>query len=382
MIPLAEPVMAGNEWRYIKDCLDTGWVSSAGSFVNRFEDGVARYLGVAHAVAVVNGTAALHLALIIAGVKKDDIVLVPTLTFVAPVNVARYVGASPIFFDCDPGTLCLDVNQIAQFLNSECEKRGSGMTYYKKTGQRVGAVIPVNALGHPTDMDALTEVCRQYKVCVIEDATESLGSEYKGKKAGVLGDIGCLSFNGNKIITTGGGGMIVTNNEEWAKRVRHLSTQAKKDPLRYDHDEIGYNYRLTNIQAAFGVAQLEKLDEYAARKREIANRYRELFDGFAGKLKVLQEASWAKSNYWLSTIQVAADMKEPLLAYLIAQGIQARPIWNLIHTLPMYKESMVYGGDALCARAAWESCLNIPCSVNITNEQLEAVSAAVKSYFT
>ncbi|MBI2552453.1 LegC family aminotransferase [Candidatus Uhrbacteria bacterium] len=382
MIPLAEPVLAGNEWRYIKECLDTGWVSSVGSFVNRFEEEMAKYLGVAHGVAVVNGTAALHLSLIIAGVKKDDIVLVPTLTFIAPVNTVRYVGAYPVFFDCDPETLCLDVNQIAQFLSRECERRGDGMAYYKKTGQRVGAVIPVNALGHPADMDALMEVCRQYKVCVIEDATESLGSEYKGKKAGALGNIGCLSFNGNKIITTGGGGMLVTNNGEWAARVRHLSTQAKKDPLRYDHDEIGYNYRLTNIQAALGVAQLEKLEEYVTRKREIAARYRELFAGIGGKLKVLQEASWAKSNYWLSTIQVDPNAKEPLMQYLIDQGIQARPIWNLIHELPMYKGGNVYGESTPHALHAWQTCLNIPCSVNITNDQIETVAGAIKNYFS
>lgn len=380
-IPLSEPVLHGNEWRYIKECLDTGWVSSVGSFVNRFEEEVAQYLGVKHAVAVVNGTAALHLALVVAGVKENDEVLVPTLTFIAPINAVRYIGAHPVFFDCDPKTLCLDVRQIIQFFEQECEQRGDGKVYNKKTGRRVAAVIPVHALGHPTDMDALLEVCARYNACAIEDATESLGSEYKGKKAGALADMACLSFNGNKIITTGGGGMIVTNNEKWAARVRHLSTQAKKDPLRYDHDEIGYNYRLTNIQAAMGVAQLEKLDEYVARKRDIAARYRELLRGMEGKVDVLQEAQWAKSNYWLATIQVAPEHKEPLLRHLIEQGIQARPIWNLIHDLPMYKGYAVYGGDTLQAQRAWQTCLNIPCSVNIADEQIESVVREIKTYF-
>lgn len=382
MIPLSEPVLSGNEWEYIKECLDTGWVSSVGSFVNRFEEEVAKYLGAKHTVAVVNGTAALHLALIVAGVRPDDEVLVPTLTFIAPVNAVRYVGAHPVFFDCDPQTLCLDGRQVIEFLTKECEQRGDGKTYNKKTGQRVAAVIPVHALGHPADMDPLVEVCWRYKVCIIEDATESLGSEYKGKKAGALADLACLSFNGNKIITTGGGGMIVMSNEAWAARARHLSTQAKKDPLRYDHDEIGYNYRLTNIQAAMGVAQLEKLDEYVARKREIVARYRELLSGIEDRVKVLQEASGVKSNYWLATIQVAPEHKEPLLQHLIAQGIQARPIWKLIHELPMYKGSAVYGADTPQARGAWQTCLNIPCSVNITNEQIETVAGAIKNYFS
>lgn len=380
-IPLSEPVMTGKEWTYIKECLDTGWVSSVGSFVNRFEDELAHYLGVKHAVAVVNGTAALHLALVVAGVKENDEVLVPTLTFIAPVNTVRYVGAHPIFFDCDPKTLCIDVKAVEQFLREECEMRSDGHAYNRKTGRRVSAAIPVHALGHPTDMEPLVKACRDFNVVVIEDATESFGSEYKGTKAGALADISCLSFNGNKIITTGGGGMIVTNNGEWAKHARHLSTQAKKDPLRYDHDEIGYNYRLTNIQAAMGVAQLGKLDEYVKRKRGIVTRYRELLSDMQGKVKVLQEAEWAKSNYWLSTIQVAPEHKEPLLQYLIAQGIQARPIWNLIHELPMYKRWEVYDVGASNAQRAWQTCLNIPCSINITDKQIETVARAIKEYF-
>lgn len=381
MIPLAEPVLRGNEWKYIKECLDTGWVSSAGSFVNRFEETVARYVGAQHAVAVVNGTAALHLSLIVAGVKEGDEVIVPTLTFIAPVNVARYVGAHPVFFDCEPKTLCIDVEKIKKFLIEECEVRDDGHSYNRSTGRRVSAVIPVHIFGHPTDMDPLLDVCHKYNVRVIEDATESLGSEYRGKKTGTIGDIGCFSFNGNKIITTGGGGMIVTNNEDWAKRARHLSTQAKKDPFVYYHDDIGYNYRLTNVQAAMGVAQMEKIDEYVERKREIAASYRDLLNGTEGKVILLQEAEWAKSNFWLSTIQVAEDIKEPLISYLIAQEIQARPIWNLIHTLPMYRSDEVYGRSAPYAQQAWQKCINIPCGVSITEEQIETVVREIKNYF-
>lgn len=378
MIPLAEPVLRGNEWRYIKECLDTGWVSSVGSFVNRFEEDVAKYLGVAHAVAVVNGTAALHLALIVAGVKENDEVLVPTLTFIAPVNVVRYLGAHPVFIDCDTKTLCLDIGKVESFLTEECTRRDDGYTYNRVTGRRVSAVIPVHIFGHPTDMDALTTLCKRYRISIIEDASESLGSEYRGKKTGVLGDIGCLSFNGNKIITTGGGGMIVTNNEAWAKRARHLSTQAKRDPFIYDHDDVGYNYRLTNVPAALGVAQMEQLDEFVAAKRRNALRYKELLANMP-TVAFLWEEPWATSNFWFYTIQVPPRHKDPLMQFLLSKGIQVSPVWALIHTSDMYRNCQTYRIEN--AQKIWETCVHIPCSVNITEEQIETVAGAIKNYF-
>ena len=234
---------------------------SVGSYVTRFEEMVAHYVGTKYAVVTVNGTSALHVSLLAIGIQPEDEVIVPTLTFIAPVNVIKYCGAHPVFMDCDEDTLCVDVQKISDFISEECVSR-NGHTYNRKTGRRLRAIIPVHIFGHPTDMDDLVDVCFKNNIDIIEDATESLGSEYKGKKTGSFGKIGCFSFNGNKIITTGGGGMIVMDDENLAKRARHLTTQAKSDPFAYDHDEIGYNYRLTNIQAAMGVAQMEKVEEF------------------------------------------------------------------------------------------------------------------------
>lgn len=376
-VPLSEPFLRGNEWRYVKECIDTGWVSSAGSFVDRFESAIAEYVGSRYAVALVNGTAALHVSLIISGVQPDDEVLVPTLTFVAPVNAVRYCGAYPVFFDCDPETLCVDVRSIAAFLAEQCERRGDGYTYNRSTGRRVSAVIPVHVFGHPTDMDPLVSVCRAYNLRIIEDATESLGSNYKGRKTGTLGDIGCLSFNGNKIITTGGGGMIVTDNEVWAKRARHISTQAKLDPFTYDHDEIGYNYRLTNVQAALGVAQLECLEEFITLKRTNVARYQSLLATIPS-VRLLDEAPWARSNCWFYTLRVPTSHKDLLIRYLVEHGIEARPVWKLIHTLPMYRECAVIG--AASSHDVHASCLNLPCSVNLSEQDIIRVVDAIRTY--
>jgi len=377
-IPLAEPVMRGNEWKYVKECLDSGWVSSVGSYVDRFEEVVKKFVGAEHAVAVTNGTAALHLALLVAGVHEGDAVLVPALTFIAPVNAVRYVGAEPIFFDCDPNTLCLDTDSVLRFLAEECEERADHSPYHKRTGRRVAAVIPVHVFGNPIAMDPLVAVCARSRICVIEDATESLGSTYRGRATGTIGDIGCFSFNGNKIITTGGGGMIVTNHEDFARRSRHLSTQAKKDTFWYDHDEIGYNYRLTNIQAALGVAQMEVLPAFVSRKREIAARYRDLMEGVP-EVRVLEEGEGAKSNYWLSTIQVPEVHQESLLQYVNERGIQARPVWKPIHTLLMYRACETYAMEH--APQLSRSCLNLPSSVSIADEDIVFVAETVKHYF-
>lgn len=377
-IPLSEPLIDGKEWKYIKDCLDTGWVSSVGSYVTKFENMVADYVGTKYAVATVNGTAALHVSLIVCGVKPDDEVIVPTLTFIAPVNVVRYCNAIPVFMDCDPYTLCIDVQKVIDFLKKECESRSGGYAYNKKTGRRIKAIIPVHILGHPADMEPLSEVCKEYNIDVIEDATESLGSEYKDKKTGLFGKIGCFSFNGNKIITTGGGGMVVTNDENIAKRVRHLTTQANRDSFEYDHDEIGYNYRLTNIQAAMGVAQIERLDEFIEIKRKNALMYKELLSDL-DETEFLWEKEWAKSNFWFYTIRVTTDDKMPLMEHLLSKGIQVRPAWKLIHTLPMYRDCQSYEIDK--AIEAYNTCINLPCSVNLRQETIQYVVKNIKDYF-
>ncbi len=379
IIALSEPEISGNEWKYIKECLDTGWVSSAGSYVSRFEEMVADYAGAKYAVAAVNGTSALHISLLTCNVKPDDEVIVPTLTFIAPVNTVRYCNAVPVFMDCEPETLCIDVQKTSDFISRKCEQRRDGYTYNKETGRRVKAVIPVHIFGHPVDMDPLLEVCKKNNIDIIEDATESLGSEYKGARTGSFGRIGCFSFNGNKIITTGGGGMIVTSDDGIAKRARYLTTQAKKDPFEYDHDEIGYNYRLTNIQAAMGVAQMERIDEFVETKRKNASIYRELLSDI-NDILFLWERSWAKSNFWFYTIKAPKGHRMPLMKYLLSKDIQVRPVWKLIHTLPMYKEHQAY--EIQNAIQIYETSLNLPCSVGLKREQIEFVSENIHYYFS
>lgn len=378
MIPLSEPFINGNEWKYVKECLDSGWVSSAGTYVNKFEERVRAYVGAKHAVAVTNGTAALHLSLLALGVGKEDEVIVPALTFISPVNAVKYCGASPVFMDCDPKTLCLDVKKVSDFLVSKCERKEGGFTYNKKTGKRIKAIIPVHVFGHPVDLDRLKGICAEHRIIVIEDAAESLGSEYKGRKTGSIGDVGCLSFNGNKIITTGGGGMVVTDNEEIARKARHLSTQANIDPLRYEHDGIGYNYRLSNVQAAIGVAQMERINEYVDIKRRNALKYKELFAD-CSEAEFLWEMDGVKSNFWFYTVKVPTQHKEPLMNYLLEHNIQVRSVWKLINSLPMHEEYESYRVES--AKDAYASSINLPCSVNLKQEDLEYVVETVKEYF-
>ena len=376
-ILLSEPVIQGNEWKYIKDCLDAGWVSSVGSYVDRFEKMVADYISSKYAVAVVNGTSALHTSLIACGVSPNDEVIVPALTFIAPVNTIRYCCAKPVFMDCDSNTLCLNVGKLEEFIECCTMQKDDGYTYNRSTGRRIKAVIPVHIFGHPVDMDDLIKVCKVCNIDIIEDATESIGSEYKGKKTGSFGKAGCFSFNGNKIITTGGGGMIVTDNEVVAKRVRHLTTQAKLDPFEYDHDEIGYNYRLTNIQAAMGVAQMERLEEFINIKRKYAALYRDLFS-VIDEIEFLWESPMVRSNFWFYTIRVPKEHKKPLMEYLLSKGIQVRPIWKLIHTLPMYKDCQSYKIDK--AIEVYNTCINLPCSVNLKEEEVRFVVESIKEY--
>lgn len=380
MIPLSIPSIQGNEWKYVKECLDTGWVSSAGSYVDKFEEIVADYVGTKHAIATVNGTSALHLSLLACGVQPNDEVIVPTLTFIAPVNVIKYCGAHPVFMDCVTDTLCLDVQKVVDFLSNECEQKKDGYTYNKFTKRKIKAVIPVHVFGHPVDMDHLVRMCNSHNIDMIEDATESIGSDYKGKKTGSFGNAGCFSFNGNKIVTTGGGGMMVTNDESIVNRARHLSTQAKKNhPFEYEHNEIGYNYRLTNIQAAMGVAQMEKLGEFINIKRKNAALYKELLTN-VDEVEILWEKPWMKSNFWFYTIKVTKEHKYPILEYLISKEIQARPIWKLNHTLPMYKEEQTYFLEK--SQEAYNTCLNLPCSLNLKNEKIEFIVQNIRDYFS
>ena len=377
-IPLSEPVISGNEWKYVKECLDTGWVSSVGSYVTSFEEAVANYVGTEYAVATVNGTSALHVSLIVCGVQPNDEVIVPTLTFVAPANVVKYCGAHPIFMDCEVDTLCMDIQKVIDFIDNACEQRKDGYTYNKKTNRRIKAIIPVHIFGHSVNINHLVKICNQYNIDTIEDATESLGSEYKGRKTGSFGKMGCFSFNGNKIITSGGGGTVVTNDKSIAKKIRHLTTQARSDPFEYDHDDIGYNYRLSNIQAAMGVAQMEKLDEFISVKRKNALLYRELLSDLE-EIEFVWEEQWSKSNFWFYTIKVPKDDKKSLLEYLLSKNIHVRPIWKLLHTLPMYRDCQAYYIDA--AIEAYERCINLPCSVNIKENEIRTVVENIKNYF-
>jgi len=368
-IPLSVPEIRGNEWKYVKECLDTNWVSTAGSFANRFEDMLAEYVESKYAVATINGTSALHIALLVAGVHPDDEVLVSTLTFIAPANAIRYVGAWPVFIDAEPNYWQMDPQRVVDFLEQEC-RWTSGELRNKVTGRRVTAIVPVHILGHPVDLDPILTVARKYGLAVIEDATESLGAKYKGQMVGHQGDIGCFSFNGNKLITTGGGGMLVTDNEDWAQRARHLTTQAKVDTVEYIHDEIGYNYRLTNIQAALGCAQMEQIDDYICVKRGIASAYSEWLEDLAG-LHPMRQAPWAESVFWLFTILVDETKygmnSRELLAKLLEAGIQCRPLWQPMHLSPVYAD--LKPADCPVANRLYQDGLSLPCSVSLGESQ-------------
>jgi perosamine synthetase len=378
-IPLSVPEIRGNEWAYVKECLDTGWVSSVGSYVERFEAEMARATGTRFAVATVNGTAALHTALLVAGVRPDDEVLVSTLTFIAPANAIRYVGAWPVFIDAEPATGQMDPARVVEFLEHGCVARG-GELFDRETGRRVKAIIPVHILGHPVDMDPILERARRFGLAVIEDATESLGATYRGRRVGQLGDIACFSFNGNKIITTGGGGMIVTDNEAWARKARYLTTQAKDDAVEFVHNEIGYNYRLTNVLAAIGVAQLEKLPDYVEAKRRVASRYAEVFRDVPG-LTPLIEAPGVRSTFWMSVVRVDPKSfgcdSRTLLKTLEARRIQTRPLWQPIHLSRAHAGAKAVGGAV--AEDLNRECLTLPCSVGLTEEQQTRVIEGVVS---
>ena len=371
-VPLAVPEIGGNEGAYVQECLDTGWVSSAGAYVTRLEGVLADRTGAAHGVATVNGTAALHTALMLAGVGQGDEVLLSTLTFAAPAFAVRYVGAVPVCVDAEPDYWQMDVGLVADFLANGCERREGGV-FNRETGRRVAAVIPVHILGHPVEIGRLVEVVRPYGLPVIEDASEALGAEVDGAPVGASGDAACFSFNGNKIVTAGGGGMLVTDRADWAERARYLTTQAKDDPVEYVHHEVGYNYRLTNVQAAIAVAQMERLDEFVAAKRRIADRYAAAFADVPG-ITPAPEAPWARSTFWLYTILLDGESRS-LLRALHAARIQTRPLWRAMHTLRPFADAPVVGGavaEDLVARS-----LSLPCSVGLTEADQDRVIGAI-----
>lgn len=361
-VSLHEPSLGGNEWAYVKDCLDSTWVSYLGPYVDRFESMLADFTGVKQVVAVVNGTAALHMALKLAGVEPGDEILVPALTFVATANAVTYCGAIPHFVDSEERTLGLDpykmkdyIKDIAQ-VNSDCCRN-------KFSGRRIKAVIPMHVFGHPVDLDPLTEVCQAYKIEMVEDAAESLGSCYKGRHTGNWGKLSILSFNGNKTITTGGGGAIITNDERLGKLAQHLTSTAKV-PHRweYRHDAIGYNYRLPNINAALGCAQMEQLPKFLERKRRLAARYQSAFQGIGG-VRFFTEPLFAKSNYWLNVLLLDEAFnaeRDTVLAKTNDQGIMTRPAWTLMNQLPMFKDCPAMDLD--CAGNLSMRLINIPSS--------------------
>ena len=377
-IPLSAPHLSGNEWTYIKECLDTTWVSSVGAYVTRFESDLAKAAAQPHGVAMTCGTAALHIAFLVAGVKPGEEVLVSSMTFIAPVNAIRYANAVPVLIDAEPTYWQMDVEKVRTFLHEGCERRDGGV-YNKQTGRRVAAIVPVHILGHPVDMRALMPLAREFGLTVIEDATEALGSTYFGQPVGGIGDMGCYSFNGNKIITTGGGGMLVTANEAWATKARYLTTQAKDDPQEYIHHEIGYNYRLTNIQAAFGCAQMEVLPGYVERRRAINALYRSRLADVPG-LTLQGEAESVRSNFWLTTVYVdAAEFgmdARALRQKLKDARIEARPLWQPMHQSPAHQDAVKL--PCPVAEDLFANCLSLPSCSFATDADIERVIAVIR----
>jgi aminotransferase in exopolysaccharide biosynthesis len=337
--PLHEPQFSGREWEYVKDCIDTRMVSSVGSYVDRFERMLEEYTGAKHAVAVVNGTAGLHVALRLAGVIPGDEVLVPALTFVATANAVIYCGAIPHFVDSEEKTLGLDAGKLKEHLRTQTVQR-DGVCVNQKTGRIIRALLPMHAFGHPADIERLADVAREFGLALVEDAAESLGSFYRGSHTGTLGLLGVVSFNGNKILTTGGGGAILTNSPELAKRAKHLTTVAKvPHAWDYRHDEVGYNYRLPNLNASLGCAQMEQLPGILAAKRALHQRYLTAFQGLDG-VRLIEEAENRRSNYWLETALLDRGLEknlEPILEKLHEEKIFARPAWSPLHLLAPYK---------------------------------------------
>mgnify|MGYP004631093489 FL=1 len=380
-IPLSVPNFGAREAALAGEAITSGWVSTSGGKVTEFEQALADYVHMPRAVACNAGSSALHLAAMAAGITRGDEVIVPTLTFIAAVSpLTRYVGAEPIFIGCDD-SLCIDPDAVEAFCAGHCELRG-GKLYNKTTGAHVKALEVVHVFGNLGDMERLTEIAQKYHLILIEDATEALGTrftagKFAGKFAGTVGDIGCYSFNGNKIITTGAGGAVVSNHPDWAEHAKHLSTQAKTDLLQFLHDEVGYNYRMTNVQACLGIAQLERLEAFIAHKKALYDHYVEKLDGVKG-LRILPfREDCTRSNHWFFSLYVknSALDRDEIIEKLQAQGIQTRPVWALIHEQADYPRNEAYALDkALDYR---KYIVNLPCSTNLSMEDCDRVIDAV-----
>lgn len=374
-IPLHAPVFQGNEKKYLEECIDTTFVSSVGKFVDKFEDEIAKYTGATKAVSCVNGTNALHLALQLVGVESDTEVITQPLTFIATANAISYCGAHPVFLDVDRDTLGLSPQSLKNWLQQNVDLREVKaevkvkdtpskpipQPYNKSTGRRISCCVPMHTFGHPCRIDEIIEICNEYNIPVVEDAAESLGSYYKGQHTGTFAKIGVLSFNGNKVITTGGGGMLLFNDKELAKRAKHLTTQAKvPHPWEFNHDAIGYNYRMPNINAALGLAQLEQLPQFLQSKRKIAESYRDFFS--TSTLTYISEPPNSKSNFWLNCILLnSKDERDAFLKFSNQAGVMTRPAWSLMNKLPMFTNCQTDGLEN--ARGIVDILVNLPSSV-------------------
>jgi perosamine synthetase len=363
IVPLHAPVFMGDEKKNLNECIDTTVVSYVGQFVKQFEDMTAKYAGVENAIATVNGTTALHVSLLLAGVNAGDEVITQPLTFVATVNAIRHANADPVFVDVDTDTLGMSPEKLEHFFKTDVEMRG-GECRNRKTGKSIKAVLPMHTFGHPCRIDEIVTVCNRYSLPVIEDAAESLGSWYRGKHSGTFGLAGIFSYNGNKIITTGGGGMIITNDSDFARRARHITATSKiQHPWNYIHDETGYNYRMPNVNAAIGTAQMEKLDFFLRNKRETADCYSRFFD--TAGIPFMTEPEQAASNYWLNAIFLKdIEERDRFLEYTNKRGVTTRPAWRLMHRLAMYETCQ--SGPLENAEAISDRLVNIPSSVRMT----------------
>lgn len=381
-IALSVPNLKGNELKYVTDAVETEWVSTAGPYVSDFEKALAEYVKAPAAVSTQNGTSALHVSLLLSGVTREDAVIVPTLTFIAAVNPTKYIGAEPIFMDCDD-SLCMDPVKLKKFCETECDFT-DGKLIDKKTGRHIKAMVVVHVFGNMADMESILPIAEKYNIRVVEDATEALGTyytegKYAGKYAGTMGDFGCYSFNGNKIITTGGGGMIVAKNPEELAHAKHLTTQAKADQANFIHDEIGFNYRMTNLQAALGLAQLEQLEDFINTKEANYLRYKDAVDKMEG-LHVQDFRKGIRSNYWFYSVVFENDEtgRDRLIEELKENHIQSRPIWGLISDQLPYEGSRTYELEK--APWYWKRVVNVPCSTNLTSEGVDRVLDVIKNF--
>ena len=376
MIPLSQPYLEGNEWKYVKDCLDTGWISSAGSYVTQFERMVADYVGAKFGIACMNGTVGLHLSLLATGVDSESHVIVPNLTFIATLNAVKYLGAKPILIDVDTHNWQLDLNLLEQFL-SENTYIKDNYCYHKTTHLPIKAIVPVHVFGNMCDISKIIAISKNYNIQIIEDSTESLGTITKGKHSGTFGEIGVFSFNGNKIISTGGGGVIVTNNELLAKQIKHLTTQAKSDPEEYIHDAIGYNYRLVNVLAAIGVAQLEQFPKILKKKQNIDKYYRKNLNGIGDV--IFQEVSKdVTTNCWLFTFKT--QKMRALISFLNNNSIMCRPIWKPMNELEMFQKD-IYITSKNVSKEIYNSCISIPSSAGLTKKEMNKVVSKIKEFY-